>query len=77
MPDRLLQGWAGFGPGAAQSKSSNCSAGVMIGSPPRCPRPSAGTLPPAEIDAARRQQWLASRDEGLRARAAKSVRHDE
>src|SRR5207244_6386463 len=70
VPDRRLQGWAGYGPAARGQvlellgRRDDWLAAALSAA-------ERGTLPPAEIDAARRQQWLGSRDASLRARAAK------
>src|SRR5262249_38813846 len=70
VPDLLLQGWSGYGPGARAQvlellgRRNDWLAAAMSAA-------ERGTLPPAEIDAARRQQRLASRDWSVRARATK------
>jgi putative membrane-bound dehydrogenase-like protein len=70
VPDRLLQGWAGYGPAMRAQvlellgRRDDWLAAALSAA-------ERGTLPPAEIDAARRQQWLGARDAALRARAAK------
>jgi len=70
VPDRLLQSWAGYGPGSRAQvlellgRRDDWLAAALTAV-------ERGTLPPAEIDAVRRQQWLAYKDANLRARAMK------
>jgi putative heme-binding domain-containing protein len=69
IPDRLLQGWSGYGPTIRVQVLELLSRRAdwltaALGASER------GLVPPGEIDATRRQQWLTHRDVAIRRRAA-------
>jgi putative membrane-bound dehydrogenase-like protein len=70
VPDRLLQGWFGYGPAVRVQvlellgRRDDWLTSMLAAA-------EGGVVPPAEIDATRRQQWLTHSDSVIRNRAAK------
>jgi putative membrane-bound dehydrogenase-like protein len=70
VPDRLLQGWFGYGPAVRVQvlellgRRADWIRATLAAA-------ERGVVPPAEIDATRRQQWLTHSDATIRGRAAK------
>jgi putative heme-binding domain-containing protein len=69
VPDRLLRGWFGYGP-AVRVQVLELLGRRVDWIRATLTAAERGIVPPAEIDATRRQQWLNHADAGVRQRAA-------